>query len=172
MSISLQPSKHILLREMLQLLIPTINRMPMLAHMPRLGFPGRGDALRISLPRVTPATAPSSGERAKNAGQARGNFHARPWPQFPQPVMKIAIPAYRPIGPLAGYCPATPFRLRVPSHPMAGTASGLSHLPLNKFQRMPPGWFGGNQEVGRPSGKRKTYSEVLCSREHSRKFNR
>jgi len=78
----------------------------------------------------------------KRGAQARGNFHARPWPQFPQPVMKIAIPAYRPIGPLAGYRPATPFRLRVPSHPMAGTAWGLTHLPLNKFERiLGAGWW-------------------------------
>jgi|GEM_PF-6571727 len=33
---TLHPSKHILLREMLQLLIPTINRMPMFAHIPEM----------------------------------------------------------------------------------------------------------------------------------------
>ena len=37
--------------------------------------------------------------------------------------------------------PRPPFRLRVPSHPMAGTAWGLSHLPLNFVRGDTWGWF-------------------------------
>jgi len=48
--------------------------------------------------------------------------------------------------------PRPPFRLRVPSHPMAGTAWGLSHLPLNFVRGDTCGLVRGSPGAGRRSG--------------------
>jgi len=62
------------------------------------------------------SAARSYGERAKNAGQTRRKASSRRGPRAPLPVITLADAAYRPIGPLGGYCPAalSPPALRPP----------------------------------------------------------